>query len=96
MQTDKTDELKIINTTKDDLVDIFWLFEQAMELQGKKGYKVWDNIDKIGLEKDIENRLQYKILKGKDILCIFSIQHNDPYIWRDRDKMMQFICIELL
>lgn len=72
MQTDKTDELKIINTTKDDLVDIFWLFEQAMELQGKKGYKVWDNIDKIGLEKDIENRLQYKILKGKDILLHFQ------------------------
>jgi len=86
MRTDKTDDIEIISTTKDDLADIFWLFEQAMELQGKNGYKVWDNIDKIGLEKDVENRLQYKILKGNDILCIFSIQHNDPFVWRDRDQ----------
>ncbi len=86
MQTDKTYDIEIIRTTKEDLADIFWLFKQAMELQGKNGYRVWDNIDKIGLEKDIENRLQYKILKGNDILCIFSIQHNDPFIWRDRDQ----------
>ncbi len=23
---------------------------------------------------------------GKKILCIFSIQYNDPFIWRDRDQ----------
>lgn len=56
-----------------------------MQLQGKNDYKVWDNIDKIGIEKDIENRLQYKILKGNEILCLFSIQYNDPFIWREKD-----------
>lgn len=86
MHSDKTDDIKVANTTKDDLDAIFWLFEQAMELQGKNDYKVWQDIDKIALEKDIKNRLQYKILKGNDILCIFSIQHNDPFIWRDRDQ----------
>lgn len=86
MQADKTDDIKIVNTTIEDLGIIFHLFEQAMKLQGKKGYKVWDEIDKTGLEKDIQNRLQYKILKGKDILCIFSIQYNDPFIWRNRDQ----------
>ena len=85
MQADKADEIKIVNTTKDDRDIIFYLFERAIELQGKNGYKVWDNINKAGLEKDIEKRLQYKILRGDDILCIFSIQHNDPFIWRDKD-----------
>jgi ribosomal protein S18 acetylase RimI-like enzyme len=82
----QTDDIKITNTTKNDFKAVLWLFEQAMDLQGKNGYKVWDHIDKAGLEKDIENALQYKIVKGADILCIFSIQYNDPFIWRDRDK----------
>jgi ribosomal protein S18 acetylase RimI-like enzyme len=86
MQAGKTDDIKIINTTKDDLDIILWFFEQAMELQGKNGYKVWHRIDKIALEKEIENRLQYKIMKGNDILCIFSIQYSDPFIWRERDQ----------
>ena len=86
MLADKIDDIKIINTTKNDLNNILWLFSQAMDLQGKNGYKVWDDIDIAGLEKDIENCLQYKILKGNDILCIFSIQYNDPFIWREKDN----------
>jgi len=82
----ETDNFKIINTTKEDIDKISWLFEQAMVLQGKNGYKVWTGIDKIALAKDIENGLQYKIVKDKDILCIFSIQLNDPFIWRDKDQ----------
>jgi ribosomal protein S18 acetylase RimI-like enzyme len=86
MENNRDENIQIINTTKDDLNTIAWLFEQAMELQGKNGYKVWEGIDKIALQKDIDERLQYKIMKGEDILCIFSVQHNDPFIWRDRDQ----------
>ena len=86
MEMTKTDNFKIVNTTKEDLDKILWLFEQAMDLQGKNGYKVWSGIDKIALEKDIENGLHYKIVRDNDILCIFSVQHNDPFIWRDRDQ----------
>ena len=86
METTKTDNIKIVNTTKEDLDKILWLFEQAMDLQGKNGYKVWSGIDKTALEKDIETRLQYKIASGNDIVCIFSIQYNDPLIWRKRDR----------
>lgn len=86
MDTNKLDDFKIVNTTKDDLNTICWLFEQAMNLQGKNGYKVWDRIDKNALEKDIENGLQYKIIRGKDMLCIFSIQYSDLFIWREKDN----------
>ena len=75
MEITGTSDVQIVNTTIEDLNSVLWLFEQAMELQGKNGYKVWDGIDKIALEKDIKSRLHYKILKGKDILCIFSIQY---------------------
>ena len=86
MQTDNSNNVIITNTTVEDFPKILWLFEQAMKLQGQNGYTVWDNIDKAGLMSDIENGLQFKIEKGKNILCIFSIQYNDPFIWRDRDK----------
>lgn len=82
----QTNNTKIINTTNDDLEDVLWLFQQAMELQGRNGYKVWEDVDKAGLQKDIENGLQYKIVQGNDMLCIFSIQYSDPFIWRDRDR----------
>jgi ribosomal protein S18 acetylase RimI-like enzyme len=80
------DQIKIINTTQEDLSTIFWLFEKAIESQRKKGYIVWDTIDKPAVKKDIENNLQYKMVNGNDIICIFSIQHNDPFIWRNRDQ----------
>lgn len=79
-------DFRIVNTTTEDLVEIVSLFERAMDLQGKNGYKVWEAIDKTALKNDIEKGLQYKIVKGKDTLCIFSIQHNDPFIWRERDQ----------
>jgi ribosomal protein S18 acetylase RimI-like enzyme len=86
MQADFEGDIKITNTTKEDFSDILWLFEQAMKLQGQNGYIVWNDIDKAGLESDIKKELQYKITKDKGILCIFSVQYNDPFIWRERDK----------
>ena len=86
MEVNKTENIQIKNTSKDDLDTVLWLFEQAMGLQGQNGYKVWKGIDKIALEKDIKEGLQYKIVKDEDILCIFSIQHIDPLIWRDRNQ----------
>jgi len=55
-------------------------------LQSQKNYKVWDAIDLDRLKKDIRDNLQYKIVYNNTILCIFSIQFRDPYIWRDRDR----------
>ena len=80
------EEIKIINITVDDLVIVLWLFEQAMEFQGKNGYKVWEKIDQLFLQREIDEGLQFKIVKNENILCIFSVQYNDPLIWRDRDR----------
>ena len=86
MQHNNSNDFEIVPTTKDDLDTILWLFEQAIGLQGKNGYKVWEGIDKIALARDIDEGFQYKIVSNNNILCIFSIQFNDPFIWRDRDQ----------
>lgn len=80
------DDLQIINTSSADLDTVLWLFEQAMALQGKNGYRVWNDIDLKALQQDIDKGLQYKMVKGDEVLCIFSVQHRDPFIWRNRDK----------
>ncbi|MGX5819322.1 GNAT family N-acetyltransferase [Chitinophaga lutea] len=79
-------EFDILNTTERDLDTVRWLFAEAMAQQGRNGYKVWDQIDEKGVAQDIELGLQYKIVRGGDILCIFSVQFSDPHIWRERDQ----------
>lgn len=73
-----TNDIKIIHTTFEDCDMIMAFFQKAMELQGKNGYKVWTEIDEVGLKKDIKNQLQYKILRNDEVLCIFSLQFSDP------------------
>ncbi|MBK9149654.1 MAG: GNAT family N-acetyltransferase [Saprospiraceae bacterium] len=87
MNTSKTNtEFQVCNTDLSDLKTILWLFDEAIKLQSKNGYKVWGRIDEVALQKDITNNLQFKIVKGDNILCVFSIQHNDPFIWQDKDQ----------
>ncbi len=77
---------KILNTEKKDLEFCYWLFEEAIAYQKSKGYKVWNGYDKGVLQVDVENRLQYKVTDGYQILCIFSVCYSDKVIWGERDR----------
>lgn len=76
----------ISNITLHDLEQITCLFNEAIKLKRKNSYKVWDIIDEVALPKDIENNLQFKIHHDDIILCVFTIQYNDPFIWQDKDQ----------
>jgi ribosomal protein S18 acetylase RimI-like enzyme len=76
----------IANTTMRDWEMVMQFFEGAIKLQGQNNYKVWDSIDLKGLENDIQHNLQYKVIVGETVVCIFSVQFSDPYIWRGRDR----------
>lgn len=78
--------MEIRNTTADDRSMVRWLFKEAMTLQGVRGHKVWSVLDHEGLERDLQNGLQYKMVEGDAIMGVFSIQYSDPYIWGDRDR----------
>ncbi|MDM1293191.1 GNAT family N-acetyltransferase [Sphingobacterium sp. N143] len=82
----EVNDFHISNTTHNDWNKVIELFRKAMQLQGKNGYKVWEKIDEKGVQKDINNGLQYKIVQHGDLLCVFSIQLSDPFIWQERDK----------
>jgi ribosomal protein S18 acetylase RimI-like enzyme len=80
------DNIRILKTTLSDFDTILWLFDSAMELRGKNGYKVWESIDKVALQNDIAKGFQFKVVNNKNILCVFSIQFTDPFIWRTKDQ----------
>lgn len=79
-------DYKIVHTGKEDLVFIYWLFEEAIAYQKRKGYKVWNGYDKEILQADVENSLQYKVTDGHRILCIFSVCYSDKVIWGELDR----------
>jgi GNAT superfamily N-acetyltransferase len=80
------DLYKIVNTTSSDLDFIYMLFDEAIAYQKRKNYPVWKGYDKVILQKDIENRLHYKILYGDDIACIFSLSYAEPILWREKER----------
>lgn len=75
----------IDNTTFQDWDLILELFDKAIKNKRKDRYKVWNQIDESGIKNDIAKKLQYKVKIKEQVSGIFSIQFNDPFIWRERD-----------
>lgn len=78
--------MTIENTTTEDLDLIYWFFDKAINYQKSKNYPAWRGYDKKVLQQEIEQRVQFKIISGADILCIFSISLSDPFTWQEREK----------
>ena len=70
----------------DDLPIIQQLFEEAITFQKKNHYIGWENYDLSYIKADIQQKLLFKIIDQKDILCIFSVCYKDPLIWREKDN----------
>jgi hypothetical protein len=64
MKTTDSNDIKIVHTTKDDLNQILSLFDSVLLLQGKNGYKVWNAVDRVALEKDIEENRNTRSLRA--------------------------------
>jgi len=76
----------IINTEKSDLNFIYHLFDEAIAYQKRNNYQVWGDFDRAVLIKDIDNKLQYKLVSNDEIAYAFSICYSDKVIWREKDK----------
>lgn len=77
---------EIINTTTKDLNFIYTLFEEAITYIKKNNYVGWTTYDKNFIMQDIDKKLQFKIINGNEILCLFSICFSDHLIWREMEK----------
>jgi GNAT superfamily N-acetyltransferase len=79
-----THEIK--NTELTDLPLIYQLFDHSVEYQEKRGFPSWRNYDKAALVRDIENKVQYKVVMDARIAIVFSVCYTDKVIWRDLEN----------
>lgn len=86
MSLKEIEKYQIENTLTDDLGFIYKLFEEAITFIKKNNYVGWTTYDKNFIIQDLDKKLQFKIIKGNDILCVFSICFTDVLIWREMEK----------
>ncbi len=78
--------MQIQNSTPEDLATILALYDSAIEHQKKVFNKHWQPFDPQMIEREIEEKRQWKMVIDNQIVCIFAITYNDPIIWKEKDK----------
>jgi ribosomal protein S18 acetylase RimI-like enzyme len=77
--------MKIINSTVQDIPDIFRLYKLATELQKSKGAVVWPEFERELIEIEIAEHRQWKIIIDEKIACVWATTFTDPQIWQSRN-----------
>jgi GNAT superfamily N-acetyltransferase len=77
--------MTITPTDIGDLDDIEKLFTLAIEYQRRKGTYSWQGMNRPLFEKEIAERLHWKIVEEDAIACFFSVAFTDRLVWDERD-----------
>ncbi|MCX6207855.1 MAG: GNAT family N-acetyltransferase [Bacteroidetes bacterium] len=77
--------MTIGNAEKEDISDIFRLYENARDFQKTKGSVLWPQFDKKLIETEISENRQWKILINNQIACVWATTFSDPEIWEERN-----------
>lgn len=77
--------MQIINSNIGDLDTIFNLYEEAIAYQKTKFDKHWLSFDRGMVETEIKENRQWKIMDGENVLGIFAIAYEDPFIWQEKN-----------
>lgn len=75
--------MNIQPSTKEDIDDIFKLYEDATSYQKTVGIKNWRGFDKALIEQEIDENRHFKIMEGDTIACTFLIAFKNATIWED-------------
>ena len=78
--------MQIQNCITADVDKILKLYEDARTLQLSKKMVVWPSFEKEFIEREIQNKQQWKILIDGEIACNWSFTFNDQEIWEDRER----------
>ena len=77
--------MKIIASNVEDIETIFDFYDMAVIYQKTKFDKHWLPFDKAMVAKEVNDGLQFKIVEGDDVACVFAIAHDDPFIWKEKN-----------
>ena len=83
--TEINKKLEIKNSSLADVDSILALYDAAIELQTKKNMVVWPKFERSFVEKEIQDKRQWKITIGNEIACNWSITFEVKEIWGEKD-----------
>ena len=77
--------MKIVNSVKEDIDEIFSLYAVAVKYQ-KQRYKYhWPEFDSKIVENEIAENRQWKLLIDGEIACVWATTFTDPLIWEEKN-----------
>ena len=77
--------MQIINSTPSDIEIIFSLYDDAVAFQKTKFDKHWLSFDREMIENEIAEKRQWKIMENDEVVCIFAVAYEDPFIWKEKN-----------
>jgi len=74
----KSNKVKIVNSTEEDISEIFRLYKIATEYQkAKQTVVVWLKFEKSMVEIEIAENRQWKLMIDNRIACVWAIAFSD-------------------
>jgi GNAT superfamily N-acetyltransferase len=86
LTTEINRKVDIKNCSLNDVNTILTLYDAAIKLQTQKNTVVWPKFERSFIEKEIENKRQWKIMIDNEIACNWSITFEDKDIWGEKDS----------
>jgi ribosomal protein S18 acetylase RimI-like enzyme len=78
--------MHIVNSTINDIDEIFSLYRIATGYQKTKLAVLWPEFERTLVEEEIKEKRQWKIIVNTKIACVFATTFSDPSIWEERDQ----------
>ena len=79
--------MTIQHSTKEDISEIFRLYELATEFQKVKfPENHWPKFEEHMVAKEIVEKRQFKLVINSKIACVWAITYSDPDIWENADN----------
>ena len=72
-----------------ELIDIDFIFEMyhiATEYQKQRVIDIWPKFDREMVKNEILEKRQFKLIIKKQIVCIWAVTFDDPYIWGEKNN----------
>ena len=86
LTTEINRKVDIKSCSLNDVNTILTLYDAAIELQTQKNMVVWPKFERSFIEREIEDKRQWKIMIGNEIACNWSITFEDKEIWGEKDS----------
>ena len=79
--------MNILNSTIDDIDEIFRLYAIATNYQKDKfSGNIWPEFERNLVKTEIQEKRQFKLIINNSIACVWAITFSDPQIWEEKDK----------